>query len=301
MDNINSLIDLAAINGCEVKRNTMLKELTSIKIGGPVKAVITPKSVHALAEILKACKNLGVKFTLLGNGSNVLAPDEGLAGIVLRTAGLNEMRLTDEFTVFCGAGVLLSRLCAFAYENSLTGLEFAYGIPGFTGGAAYMNAGAYGGEMKNVILFCSHLDNDFNEGSLSVDELDYGYRQSAYMKNKFVITGVCVRLAKGCKSEIKSKMDELMEKRRQKQPLEYPSAGSVFKRPENGFAGALIEQCGLKGFSTGGAKVSEKHAGFIINEKNASASDVLKLISYIQKTVFEKTGVTLETEVEVLR
>lgn len=301
MDNINSLIDLAVQNGCEVKRDTKLKEFTSFKIGGPVKAVITPKSVRSLAQILKACENLGVKYTLLGNGSNVLAPDEGLDGIVLRTAGLTELRLEDERTVFCGAGVALSRLCAFAYENSLTGLEFAYGIPGFAGGAAYMNAGAYGGEMKDIILFCSHIDNGFNEGKLLLNELDYGYRQSAYMKNKFVITGVCVRLSKGVKSEIKSKMDGLMEKRRQKQPLEYPSAGSVFKRPENNFAGTLIEQCGLKGFSVGGARISEKHAGFIINTKDASASDVLSLIKHTQKTVFEKTGVTLETEVEILR
>lgn len=302
MNNINSIVDLAVQKGCEVKRNVNLKEITSIRTGGPVNSIIIPKSSAAAAAVLKESQKRRVKVTLLGNGSNVLAPDEGLDGIILRTAGgLNELYLQDEITIFCGSGVALTRLCMFAYENSLTGLEFAYGIPGTAGGAAYMNAGAYGGEMKDIVLFCSHIDNDFNENKLFASELDFSYRSSAYMKNGFTITGISVRLKKGNKTEIKAKMDELMGKRHTKQPLDYPSAGSVFMRPQNNFAGALIERCGLKGYSVGGAQVSEKHAGFIINTGNATTSDVLKLIEFIQKKVWEKTGVSLKTEVKILR
>lgn len=302
MDNINLLVDLAVSKGCEVNRNGSLKELTSFKTGGAVNAVITPKSASALAEVLKVCKKLDVKVTLLGNGSNVLAPDSGLDGVVIRTVGgLTALCLTDEQTIFCGAGVSLSKLCIFAYENSLTGLEFAYGIPGSAGGAAYMNAGAYGGEMKDVVLFCSHIDNNFHEGKLFAADLEYGYRKSVYMKNEFTITGICVELEKGNKPEIKAKMDDLMGRRRTKQPLEYPSAGSIFTRPKGHFAGELIERCGLKGYSIGGAQVSEKHAGFIINTGGASTSDVLELIEHIQRTVFEKTGVNLQEEVKILR
>ncbi|HZJ75266.1 MAG TPA: UDP-N-acetylmuramate dehydrogenase, partial [Clostridia bacterium] len=287
MNNIASIIDLAVLNGCEVKRNESLKKLTTFKTGGLAKVVITPKTVNALSEILVMCRKLNVKFFLLGNGSNTLALDDGFDGVIIRTVGgLGEMYLTDDCTIFTEAGVTLSKLSSFAYDNALTGAEFLYGIPGSVGGAAFMNAGAYGGEMKDIVVYCTHLDLSFRIGKFYKQQLDYGYRKSVYMKNGFIITGVSIKLKKGDKYEIKSKMNDLMERRRDKQPLEYPSAGSIFKRPENNFAGALIEKCGLKGFTIGGACVSNKHAGFIINTGNASSSDILSLINHIQKVVF---------------
>ncbi|HZK22001.1 MAG TPA: UDP-N-acetylmuramate dehydrogenase [Oscillospiraceae bacterium] len=301
MNNITSIIDLAVSKGCGVKRNESLKRLTTFKTGGTAAAVVTPKTVGALSEVLMLCKKLNVKIALLGNGSNTLALDSGFDGIIISTThGLNELYLTDECTIFANAGVTLSKLSSFAYENGLSGAEFLYGIPGSVGGAAFMNAGAYGGEMKDIAVYCTHLDLDFNIGKLYARQLDYGYRKSVYMKNGFVITGVSIKLEKGNKEDMKEKMDELMQRRLDKQPLEYPSAGSIFKRPEGHFAGALIEECGLKGFCIGGACVSEKHAGFIINKGNATTKDILALIDYIQKTVFEKTNVQLETEIKVL-
>ncbi len=300
MDNISSLIDLAVEKGCEVKRNMRLCELTTFRIGGPVEAVLSPSSPTLFAGLLKTCAEINIPVTVLGNGSNVLAPDEGLPGVVFKTNALTNLSFNGETVLRCGAGVSLAKLCQFAHEHSLTGLEFAYGIPGSVGGAAYMNAGAYGGEMKDIILCCAHINSSFNEGSLFADELDFGYRTSAYAKNGFIVTGVTLELKRSKKSAIKTQMDELMSRRREKQPLELPSAGSVFKRPENGFAGALIEECGLKGFSVGGAAVSEKHAGFIVNKGNATCADVLSLIRHIQDTVFEHKGIRLETEIKML-
>lgn len=301
MNNIASIIDLAVLNGCEVKRNESLKKLTTFKTGGLAKAVITPKTISALSELLMMCRKLNVKSFLLGNGSNTLASDDGFDGVIIRTVlGLNNIYLSGDFTISAEAGVTLSKLSSFAYDNSLTGAEFLYGIPGSVGGAAFMNAGAYGGEMKDIVEYCTHLNTDYQVGKLYSQQLEYGYRKSIYMKNGFIITGVSVKLKKGDKSEIKAKMDELMEKRLDKQPLEYPSAGSIFKRPENNYAGALIESCGLKGYTIGGACVSEKHAGFIINKNNATTSDVLALIEHIQKVVFENTNIKLETEIKLL-
>ena len=194
----------------------------------------------------------------------------------------------------------MSRVCNFALENGLTGLEFAFGIPGSAGGAAYMNAGAYGGEMKDVLVECRHIDSNGNFGSLRGEELGLAYRTSAYEHNGYIITTLVMKLSKGNKDEIRAKMQELLQRRKDKQPLEYPSAGSTFKRPEGYFAGALIEECGLKGYSVGGAQVSEKHAGFVINKGSATAKDVLDLIKYIQDKVFSEKGVMLEPEVRLI-
>ena len=188
-----------------------------------------------------------------------------------------------------------------ALENSLTGLEFAFGIPGSVGGAIFMNAGAYGGEMKDVVAKVYHVDKDGNEGCLIGDNLSFGYRTSAYEQNGYIITGMEISLNKGNHSEIKEKMAELLGKRKDKQPLEYPSAGSTFKRPEGYFAGALIEECGLKGKQIGGAKISEKHAGFVINYDNATTNDILELMDFVTKTVKEEKGVLLTPEVRILR
>ena len=206
----------------------------------------------------------------------------------------------EDGMITCGAGVSMNRLCRFALEKGLTGLEFAFGIPGSAGGAAFMNAGAYGGEMKDVLAGCTHLTQSGERGRLVGEELALGYRRSAYRENGFLITSLLLRLAPGDKTEIQARMEDLIARRKAKQPLEYPSAGSTFKRPEGYFAGALIESCGLKGASVGGAQVSEKHAGFVINHGGATSADILALIRLIQNTVYAKKGVRLEPEVRFL-
>jgi UDP-N-acetylmuramate dehydrogenase len=237
----------------------------------------------------------------LGNGSNVLFPDEGLERAVLHLGKkLSAMRLMNDTTIECGSGAPLKSLCEFAWENALTGLEFAYGIPGSVGGAIFMNAGAYDGEIKDVLIQAHHVSLKAEPGSFLGDALNMGYRRSVYSQGGFIITRGVFRLEKGDKAAIRAKMDDFMSRRRDKQPLEFPSAGSTFKRPEGAYASALIDRCGLKAKRVGGAMVSEKHAGFVINAGGATRADVLKLIELIQKEVKEKTGFELECEVRVV-
>ncbi len=297
-----ALCEFARGAGCDVIENAPLAEHTTFRIGGECAALITPKTESALSDVLKYLNANALSYTVLGNGSNVVAPDEFYSKAVIRISdGLTQLKLIDSTTIFCGAGVKLTTLCRFALENSLSGLEFAYGIPGSCGGAAFMNAGAYGGEMKDVVTKVFHITPDGERGKLTAAEARFGYRTSAYKTNNCIITGIEVKLVKGDRDEIRGKMEELMKRRKDKQPLEYPSAGSTFKRPEGYFAGALIEQCALKGKSVGGAAVSEKHAGFVINKGGASAADVKALIELVQETVKKETGVTLEPEVIFLR
>ena len=238
---------------------------------------------------------------MIGNGSNLLVTDNGIDNVVIKIGSkMSKIELIDDTTIFCEAGASLKSLCMFALENSLSGLEFAYGIPGTLGGAVYMNAGAYGGEMKDVLFSCKHIDADGNIGELSQDELDLRYRGSVYTDNGFTIVSAIMKLKKAEMTDIKAAMDDKLQRRKDKQPLEYPSAGSTFKRPEGYFAGALIEESGLKGYTVGGAQVSEKHAGFVINKNKATATDVITLIKDVQKIVFEKHGVMLETEVKII-
>lgn len=285
---------------CEYSTEAMLRDFTSFKIGGKADVMVFPDSVGKLSEIVSFSHKYEIPVFILGKGSNLLVNDNGIKGVVINTNKLDGIELTDETTIRCGCGISLSRLCRFALDNSLSGLEFAFGIPGTAGGAAYMNAGAYGGEMKDILVSCEHLNSDGTLSSFSGDELSLGYRHSVYSDNDCIITSLTLNLRKGNKEEIKAKMDELIGKRKDKQPLEYPSAGSTFKRPEGYFAGALIEQCGLKGFTVGGAQVSEKHAGFVINTGAATANDVLGVIEHCQKTVLAETGVTLEPEVKII-
>lgn len=300
--NITNLKNIATEFGCKFIENASMKEYTTFRTGGNCPLLISPNSITALREILKECNESDIPYTVLGNGSNVLVDDNGLKSIVIHIADdLNKITLLDETTIFCEAGVKLGTLCNFALDNSLTGLEFAFGIPGSVGGAIFMNAGAYGGEMKDVVAKVYHVDKDGNEGCLMGDNLSFGYRTSAYKKNDCIITGVEISLKKGNPAEIKEKMAELLGKRKDKQPLEYPSAGSTFKRPEGYFAGALIEECGLKGKQIGGAKISEKHAGFVINYDNATTNDILELMDFVTKTVKEEKGVLLTPEVRILR
>ena len=297
----DKIYDYAKSIGCQAQRDVPMSKYTTFRIGGNAAVMLTPTTDEQLASIIKKCKEENIKPFIIGNGSNMLISDNGLDTVVINMCRPDpKIELVNGDTVVCDAGATMSKVCNFALENGLTGLEFAFGIPGSAGGAAYMNAGAYGGEMKDVLVECRHIDSDGNFGSLKGEELGLAYRTSAYEHNGYIITTLVMKLSKGNKDEIRAKMQELLQRRKDKQPLEYPSAGSTFKRPEGYFAGALIEECGLKGYSVGGAQVSEKHAGFVINKGDASAKDVLDLIKYIQDKVLSEKGVMLEPEVRLI-
>ena len=300
MSSINEIIALCEKIGCEYSTEAYLKDYTSFKIGGKADLMAFPDTESKISELYSFSNQSGVPVLVIGKGSNLLISDNGFRGLVINTCKFDKISLLDDTTVYCESGASLLKVCRFALENSLSGLEFAFGIPGTAGGAAYMNAGAYGGEMKDVLVSCEHIDKNGIKSRFSGDELNLSYRHSVYSDSPYLITSLTLKLKKGNKDEIKAKMDELMGKRIDKQPLDYPSAGSTFKRPEGYFAGALIEQCGLKGYQLGGARVSEKHAGFVINADNATSKDVLDLINHCQKTVYDETGVTLETEVKII-
>ena len=276
---------------------------TSFRLGGPADRLVGVKDTAALIAVLRLCADSGVPVRVLGNGTNVLVNDGGLRGVVISMPDSLDGISVAGCRIACGAGTSLKQVCAAALEHSLTGLEFAYGIPGSVGGAVYMNAGAYNGEIKDVLSSVSYVTADGEEGGLSNVEAALGYRTSVFKTQKDrIITGAVFELRPGDSAQIRARMDEIIEKRRSKQPLEYPSAGSTFKRPDGYFAGALIEGCGLKGFTVGGASVSVKHAGFVINSDRSvcTAADVEKLINHIRDTVRKETGVELEPEVEML-
>lgn len=284
---------------CEFLQNEPLKKHTTFKIGGNCDYFVLPENIEQIKEIYMFAKQNNIRLTVFGNGSNMLISDFGVNGIVLSTEKLKTTELKNGTNILAYAGVKLSVLCQFALENSLTGLEFLWGIPGTAGGAVFMNAGAYGGEISSVLESCTFLNENGEIITKPAEELKLGYRTSTFKnaENKSIILFAEFNLKIGNKTQIRAQMEELMKRRKEKQPLEYPSAGSVFKRPKGYFAGTLIEECGLKGLRIGGAEVSEKHAGFIVNKENATASDVTALIEKIKKEVFLKTSVELETEV----
>ncbi len=298
-----NLCDLCEKTGCEYKLNEPLKNHTTFKIGGKAKMLVLINSQETLVELFRFLRENNIKFFVLGKGSNILADDNGFDGVILKISNkFSQIIQLNEKEVYCMAGTPLSELCLFALENSLTGLEFAYGIPGTAGGALYMNAGAYGGEMRDVVISARYIDKTGNIISINADEMKLSYRHSIFSENSDnIIVDMVFELEKGNKTEIKAKMDELLQKRKDKQPLEYPSAGSTFKRPEGSYASLLIEQCGLKGFSVGDAQVSEKHSGFVINKGNATFEDVIKLTEEVKKIVKDKTGYVLELEPIVLK
>lgn len=299
-DSLTELIKLFNELKCEYAENEPMSRHTTFKIGGNARLVVYPESEEQICAIVKCARANNIRLLTVGKGSNLLVSDEGIdACVMILDEHFAEIKLVDDETVFAGAGAMLIRLCRFALENSLSGLEFAYGIPGSCGGGAFMNAGAYGGEMKDVLYKCTHIDSNGERGFLEGDDLKLSYRHSAYYDNNCIITGLYLKLKKADKADIRAKMDDLLSRRRDKQPLEYPSAGSTFKRPEGYFAGALIEECDLKGKSVGGAMVSTKHAGFVINTGNATCSDVLALCELCSNTVYEKKGVKLEMEIRV--
>lgn len=299
---ITEIADKAKEIGCKLLKNEKLSNHISFKVGGPCPLLIEPNCTEQLIDILKYTKELHMPFVVLGNGTNVLVPDEGIDKIVIKIGDLmSKLSLEDEITVSCTAGTKVAALCKFAMENSLSGLEFAFGIPGTCGGAVYMNAGAYGGEFKDVLSEITYLTPEFEIKTVPVDDAKLSYRHSVFKENGGIVLSAKLKLKKAPMEEIKNSMYDFLSRRKEKQPLEYPSAGSTFKRPEGYFAGALIEQCGFKGKAIGGAQISEKHAGFLINRGGATATDILQLIDLTQKTVKEKTGVTLEPEVIILR
>lgn len=285
--------------GIEIKKDEPLKNHTTFKIGGNAKYFALPADENEIIFILEEAEKFNERVLVLGNGSNMLISDNGFDGVVIYIGEkMSDISFIDETSVKAQAGALLVSVCKNAYSHSLGGMERLYGIPGSVGGCLYMNAGAYGSEMKDVVAFAEYIDKNKKLCLIEIENMDLSYRHSFFSDNKCIITSVIFKLKKSDNNEIKAIMDEYMQKRRDKQPLEYPSAGSVFKRPEGYFAGALIEQCGLKGKKTGGAQVSPKHAGFIINSGGATQKDVSELIALCQKTVFEKTGVMLETEIK---
>lgn len=278
-----------------------LKKHTSFRIGGPVPMLIIPDSIDAVCRITEFFRENSVSPLLLGNGTNILAEDCSFDFPVIKThGGFGNMKLISDCEIYAESGVTLRKLAQFAQQNSLTGFEFAHGIPGTLGGGIYMNAGAYGGEMAQAAVKTEALGKN-GRYTVSGDEHDFSYRHSVFSDRDDIILSSVIKLTPGDSKAISAQMDELSQKRRASQPLDMPSAGSTFKRPVGGYAAAMIDQCGLKGFTRGGAQVSEKHAGFVVNRGDATFADVMSVISHVQEEVFKKFGVQLETEVKIIR
>ena len=273
---------------------------TTFRVGGPADFFVTPKAKEEVRDVIRICKEAGMPYYIIGNGSNLLVSDAGYRGVVVQIyKEMNEVKVEGDL-VKAQAGALLSGIAAKALGAELTGFEFASGIPGTIGGACVMNAGAYGGEMKDVLESVTVLTGEGKIIELGRNELELGYRTSVIAKKGYIVLGAVLKLERGDGEKIKTYMDELKEKRVTKQPLEYPSAGSTFKRPEGYFAGKLIEDAGLRGFQVGGAQVSEKHCGFVINRNHATAADIMELMRQVQIRVKENSGVDLEPEVKRL-
>ena len=283
-----------------VEKDEAMSRHTSFRIGGPARRMAFPVTKEQLVILTGLAQECDARVVVIGNGTNLLAADEGLDALVINTSELCEIRKIDEVTLEADAGVSLARLATFACGEGLSGLEFAHGIPGTLGGAVCMNAGAYDGEMKQVLLSATALYED-GIRTLSAEELELSYRHSVFSHTDAIVLSARVGLVKGEEAQIRDKMRELMERRKKSQPLEYPSAGSTFKRPVGYFAGTLIDQAGLKGARVGGAEVSEKHAGFVINRGGATCRDVMDLMEKVQSVIREKNGVELEPEVKIVK
>lgn len=292
----------SALPGLEMHENEPMSAHCSFRIGGPARLMACPASGAEAAALLRLLREADAPVELMGKGTNLLVADEGLDAVVVRLGeAISGAELLPGDRVRAGAGISLAKLAVFAAEAGLSGLEFAHGIPGSLGGAVFMNAGAYGGEMKDVLESAEIALPDGTVREVPAEELELSYRHSALEGSGALVTAATVKLTPAEPEAIRARMRELMEKRRASQPLDMPSAGSTFKRPVGGYAAALIDQAGLKGFAIGGAQVSEKHAGFVINRGGATFDDVLRLMEHIQKTVLEKSGVRLEPEVRILK
>lgn len=298
---VSAVMEIARKYGCEVLIDEPMSRHTSFRVGGKCACFIDVCSLDCLSELITYISSNRVPYYVIGRGTNLIVDDGYIPYIMLHIGKrLADIRTEGEM-LYCRSGAMLSAVCVTALENSLTGLEFAYGIPGRIGGAVFMNAGAYGGEMKDVVVYADAMDNSGNIHRFEGEALKMDYRRSVFTENRYIITDVCLRLSRGDKALISAKINELFQKRREKQPIELPSAGSTFKRPVGSYAGMLIEQCGLKGYRVGGAMVSEKHSGFVVNAADASFADIMAVIEHVRNTVKEQTGYVLECEPEIIR
>lgn len=288
------------LKNSDVLENEALKKYSFTKTGGNADILVRVKSEEDFQNIIKYSNDNDIDLTILGNGSNVLISDTGIRGIVVITSELNTITLSEDNILTCYAGTTLKELADFCIDNSLTNLEFSCGIPGSVGGAIFMNAGAYGGEMKEVVEKVEVFTRNGEKKIYTNEEMKFSYRHSVIQETKEIISKVYFKMDKGNKEEIVAKVEDLNKQRSDKQPLEYPSCGSVFKRPEGYFAGKLIQDAGLQGLTVGGAQVSKKHAGFMVNVNNATCEDYKNLIKKVQKKVLENSGVELECEVKIL-
>ncbi len=283
------------------RENTPMAQYTSFRAGGKARMMVIPADAEQLSAVLGVLSGSGVQYMVLGNGTNILVKDSGYDGVIVKIGSGFDYVRQEGCRLVCGSGTRMSVAAKAALEGGLSGFEFASGIPGFTGGAVFMNAGAYGGEMKDILRRAKIVSKDGSrEFYMTADELEMGYRHTKLHDTGDIVTEVEFVLEEGNRTQIKAKMSELMEKRNSKQPVNFPSAGSFFKRPEGYFAGKLIQDAGLKGLSVGGAQVSELHSGFIINRGGATATDILQLMEMIQARVFDEFGVRLETEVRII-
>lgn len=296
----DSVIGLLKKKSIMFMENEPMSKHTSFKIGGNCKILVYPNNVAQIQDIIKICKNNNISNIVIGRGSNLLVSDSGFDGVAICSNRLNNIKLISDTEIYCESGVNLPKLCNFALKNSLSGLEFACGIPGSVGGAIFMNAGAYGSEIKDVVQSVKYVDDSGQILEAKNSDLGFSYRHSLFENKNYFILSAIIKLCGGDKVEVKAKMNDLLKKRKNKQPLEFPSAGSVFKRPKVGYAAALIEECGLKGKTIGGAQISNKHSGFIVNVGNATSKDVNSLILETQKIVKERKGIWLEPEIKFI-
>ena len=300
--NLEQLIDNLNISKEKIKYNEPMAKHTSFKIGGPAQCFINAESVEEIKQICKVASKNDINLTIIGNGSNLLVTDNGINGIVVKV-NIKKFELefsNDDVSLIVGAGNKLGEIAQKLLRNEITGFEFAAGIPGTIGGAVRMNAGAYGKEMKDIVETVKYMDYDGNIYEKSNKDLEFEYRKSMFAKNKFIILEAKLKLQKGNAQYIKDKMLEFEQSRKQKQPLEFPSAGSTFKRGTDFITAKLIDDAGLKGYRVGGAMVSTKHAGFVVNENNATAQDVLKLVKHIKQEVYKKFNKKIELEIQVI-
>lgn len=284
----------------QVKKDEPMKSHTTFRVGGPAAYFVTPQTAEEVARVIEACTQENVPYYIVGNGSNLLVSDKGYEGVIIQIYKQMNQVEVEGTQIRAQAGALLSMIAKRALDAELAGFEFAAGIPGTLGGACVMNAGAYGGEMKDVLQSVTVLTDKGEVKTLAKEELELGYRTSVIAKKGYIVLEAVIELQKGEKEKIQAVMDDLKERRVTKQPLEYPSAGSTFKRPEGYFAGKLIQDAGLRGFRVGGAQVSEKHCGFVINKDQATAADVMNLMNQVSDKVYEAFGVRLEPEVKRL-
>lgn len=293
------LKDFLCKNFFSFVENESLKKHTTMKVGGNADFIVYPKNALEVSVLISFLKKENIRYYILGNGSNVMFSDEGFKGVIIKSEKLNDIKI-DGNEIYFGAGVSMTKAAKTAVENSLSGIEYCYGIPGNIGGGLYMNAGAYGGEISSSLVSVDCVDENGEIKTISAKDCNYGYRHSAFMSRKRFILGGLFRFENGNKEELKRFCDEIMQKRISKQPLDMPSAGSSFKRPAGYFAAALIDECGLKGKTIGGAQVSEKHAGFIVNKGDATCKDIMALADYVENEVYKKTGIKIEKEMIIV-